>query len=203
MMSPDRPRLRSELKVRRQSTLQPKQKKWWQLRPKVLVALGGITTLITLISSVLGYAVLVPRITVDGSNSGDDASSVSFTITNSGFVQLDEVRFYMKICNMMANGIQIIGQGCGKTSARQAPPNCKWCMKTMPMDAKFTIDLADIWNESDQPSWRRRMPLGSKTAVIVSYEPWPIPFRWERHFPYILKQSNDGHIYWAPTSEED
>lgn len=132
---------------------------------------------------------------MEATNPGNDPSALNFTITNSGVIPLEHVKLDVAICNIRAGGIILKGSG---GCAFQEPPDCKWCIRKMPMDAKHTIDFREIYDELSAPLSARQMPEGSRTGVRMSFQLWFFPRRFERDFPYELKRSNDGHLYWAP-----
>jgi hypothetical protein len=138
----------------------------------------------------------LPRLTVGASSSGQDPSTLSFTFTNTGVLPLENVKFSVALCDIVAGKIRFRGNG---GCAYQEPPNCKWCMQRMSFDSQMTIDLRDVIDEINLPPEARMMPEGSRTGVRVLFQPWFFPITVDRHFPYALKRSNDGHFYWAPS----
>jgi hypothetical protein len=136
-------------------------------------------------------------VSVDANSSGEDPSTVSFTIANTGLVPLKDVRISVALCNVRVGGIYVRGNG---GCAYQEPPSCKWRISWMVMDRKLTIDFRDIWDELGIPLSARVMPEGSHTGVRVQFRPWFFPIERDLHFPYALKRSNDAHFYWAPSN---
>jgi len=171
----------------------PPSPSWWQPYWKRFAAVSG--AIVLLVSLYKSGAVFWPSVAIEATSSPQDPSTLSFRITNIGPLPLEAAKLEMALCDLTVGGIKVVGNG---GCAFMSPPNCGWCVQTMPHGATKTIDLREIFNEMGLPPEARMMPEGSQTGVRVSFRVWKIPhlFRWQ--YPYELKRSNDGHFYWAP-----
>ena len=98
---------------------------------------------------------------------------------------------------MIGGGIKIVGNG---GCAFQEPPGCKWCLASMPVDGKISVDFREIIDESRLPETARTMPPGSRFGLRVQYSVPFVPYEFTKDLPYELKQGNDSKLYWAPAS---
>ncbi|MCL4522929.1 MAG: hypothetical protein M1451_03325, partial [Acidobacteria bacterium] len=66
-----------------------------------------------------------------------------------------------------------------------------WNRHTLRMDEKFTISTADLimMLPPDQLAF-------ADIAIVVSYQPWWLPFRREKIFRFVTYRQTLGHIYW-------
>jgi hypothetical protein len=135
---------------------------------------------------------LLPRVTVALSDPVDleEPFSSSVTITNTGFIPLDN-----------PNPCLAIGQVAG----RYKQPNLNWipnyetrfCRSDwtppprLAVDDRITFALNDF-SHSAEPNGIRYADI----AIVIQYEIPLIHLRREKVFPFVTHRQSNGHLYW-------
>lgn len=153
-----------------------------------------VALLALLWSAVLAGAtllVLVPRPVANLSQPPDANGpfSSSITVTNSGYVPLDDVTANVSWGAIKFQGphgpITLLGD-----EARQAFSFKGWTAHDLDMDKSFTVSLNDIFRGD------RATLLSAQIAVVIKYKLPLLPVRLEDRFPYIAHRASNGDFYW-------
>jgi hypothetical protein len=143
------------------------------------------------IATLLGYAILIPRVTAVVSDPPDenDPFSSSITITNTGYIPLHSVtaNFSVGTIKFLApqGPLTVVGD-----EAKQVFSVSKWPPHDLGLDDRFTVSLNDPFIGN------RRALISAQIAVIVKYE-WPlVHIHAEKRFPIFAKKASNGNFYW-------
>jgi hypothetical protein len=157
--------------------------------PKII--LSGILAIATL----LGYVVLIPRVTASVSDPVDPSNpfSSSLTITNTGLLPLSEVEPEFGLKKMTFgnpdNPTTFVGPA-DKPGDFETFQTLEWeTPSTLDMDGVLMVGLNDIWGK--QPSL-----LSADIAIIVSYRLPLIHLKRQRIFPFRAVKQTNGNFYW-------
>ena len=144
------------------------------------------------VATLLGFTVLIPRVTAVVSDPPDanDPFSSSITIANTGFLPLDSVT-----ANISWGDITFLGpQGKPVTlsgdETKQAFGVAKWSPHDLSLDDRFTVSLNDAFGGN------RNALVSAQVAVIVKYALPLIHINREKRFPVFAKRTSNGNFYW-------
>jgi hypothetical protein len=185
--------------------------RWWTpLRKAVAGLVGGLATLLGLATAAILF---LPRMTVDASLPFDElnAYSTSFTLTNTGFIPLRDVRLGIGLCDIKTekNDFGVTPGNC-KPPARMPQlllGHPRWQTPELPKDVKFTIPLEEALNV-DTPRYRAQHPrvIGSLKTLsklesadivfTVSYRPWFMPWHHRDGFRFVAERQSNDKINW-------
>jgi hypothetical protein len=128
----------------------PVPKTWRRWLGKASTAFVTLVGFVAAILAMITY--LFPRMVADASGLFDDANpySISFTVTNTGWIPLRDVRLSVGICSMKMDrsslnvtlGPQHSEDKCGVPGFRIGDP-WRWERQELLPDEKFTINLSD------------------------------------------------------------
>jgi hypothetical protein len=144
------------------------------------------------VGTLLGYVVLIPRMTVVVSDPPDpnDPFSSSITVTNTGNLPLYSVSANLSIgtitfLNTQGNPITLKSEEV-KTSylVKDWPPH------DLSLDDRFTVSLNDVL------SGNRGSLVSAQIAVVVKYKLPLIHIEMEKRFPVFSKRTSNGNFYW-------
>jgi hypothetical protein len=157
-------------------------------------ALLGIATL-------LGYVVLIPRVTPVFSDppDPDNPFSSSLTITNSSYYPLNSVSVRLLLGTICTDGVACPEKtafpdlhryegAVGTSTSFQKP---QWGKHDLPMDTGFTIAIDDIMT----PAPGTKIEYAD-FEIIISYEIPIVHWRREKAFPCHTRQQSNGKLYW-------
>lgn len=205
---------------KKQTATEPvKPKRGW-LRQGLAILLG-IATLI----GVPAAAVEVwPRMTATVSDPADasNAYSVTFKVSNAGFLPFQDVTVAIGICAIETEQ--------GEFEFHVPPDSCKngrvpnvmfsppsWSAPELDRDGAFEVRLTDIFN-IETPQWRASHPnviisgqmmpplKGANFILDVSFKQLPLLWRDKRlHFRFVAEEQPDGKVRWreVPLSWQD
>ena len=151
--------------------------------------LGAATTL-------GGVAVLMPRPVVIQGDPVDPSNpfSASFTITNTNFIQLNNVTAYVvfrEMANEPAVFKPIYHPHMGGPESETYLFRPEWKGHTLGMDERFTITPADLITCcGSSPS------AGAEFGVAVEYSTWIYPFTRRKIFAFATHKQSNGQLYW-------
>jgi hypothetical protein len=150
---------------------------------------GSLLAICTLVGGPAAIVSFLPRVSVTPSDPvypGDPLSS-SFTIANENFIPLKHVMVDLALGRigygaLNSNVVPTLG-----ARLRWLP----WQDHTLYMDDKFTVTPSDsIKSESGE----------ADIAIIISYQPWIIPWRREKVFRFKThKDDVGGGFHWFHT----
>ena len=168
-----------------------KSRRYWSI---FLRALGGMTFCLGLAASV---ATFLPRITVDSPPQIDPLSPypIPFTITNIGLVPLVNVQPAIGICELWTKRTSESSHDSRpcEGSIRGRIMMDKWFIKELRADERHLIRLDDLFHIKPPARFG-----GADISIIVSYQPWLIPFKREFEFRFFTREEKDGTLSWTP-----
>jgi hypothetical protein len=140
----------------------------------------------------------LPGVTVEPEGPLDPSSPypISFKISDSNFIPLQNVNTYLVICYAVsAPGPP--AQGCRppyKTRLFKAA----WRDHVLASDQSFTIALDDFMRFIAPEKFG-----GADISIIVEYQPGFIPFRQEKEFRFATVPRVDGKLDWVSLPVEE
>jgi hypothetical protein len=154
---------------------------------------AGILGLCTIVGTLVGLVVLLPRMTVDSDKLVDplNAPPITFTLTNTGYIPLTNVRPAMGLCDFVIGPPRDIDDRCDG-SLSSGFQLTKWFTKRLSMDEKHTIRLDDLFDLSPPTQFG-----GANISIKISYEPWFLWFRMEKEFRFMTRMEKDGKFSWV------
>jgi hypothetical protein len=147
----------------------------------------------TLLGLAVGALALLPRISVSPPSSQVDPNnvlSVSFDISNTGYIPLEDVSAKLAAGDIgapNAPGIHAKRKPNGAPEFWVYFPIIQNQHHYLGLDERFTINP-----ESQMGGFVSQADI----AVIVSYQPWFIPWRREKSFRFFAKPDRQGKVYW-------
>jgi hypothetical protein len=170
---------------------QPKKPIKSSLFRRAWQALLALATLIGIPAFVL---TVVPRVSVSSPSAPLDANnvlSVSFDISNTGYVPLNDVSAKLAAGHISAPN------GGGLIESRLKPNGVPYFDVYFPIlpgqhhhlgiDERFTINP-----ESQLGGYIDKADI----AIVVSYQPWIIPITSEKRFRFLAVKDGQGRTYW-------
>jgi len=184
-MTPKTKKPAKERKRRREKQKRPTRSLVWE-------ALLGFATLIGIPAFVL---TVLPRVAVPSPSTQIDSNnvlSVSFDISNSGLIPLNDVSARVAIGD--------VGEGNDPgMHSRRYPNGVPYFDVYFPLepeeqqhhhlglDERFTINP-----ESQLSGYVRSADI----EIVVSYEPWIVPIHREKRFRFVAIKDRQGSTYW-------
>jgi hypothetical protein len=178
-------RPRRSRRISLQTPSQPPPKSWRRWLVKVGAASAALVGFVAAILGIVAY--LLPRMVADAPGLFDDANSysISFKVTNTGWIPLRNVRLSVGICSMKMDrsssnvtlGPQHVGNECGVPGFRIGDP-WRWESDELLPDKTFTINLSDPLStpsdkiESDDELIKRALSdapdVVARSATVIS-----------------------------------
>jgi hypothetical protein len=145
------------------------------------------------VATLLGYSVLIPRVTPVASDPVDsnDPFSASVTITNTGYLPVNSVSVSIavgKITSISSSGKPVSFVGADHFSSKIFRTD--WQRPDLGLDDGFTIALNDVFTASKQ-----RL-VSADIAVVIDYEIPLIHWNCEKIFPLYARRQSNGNFYW-------
>ena len=151
---------------------------------KVLPAILGLCTVLGFAISLVVFlprpTVLPPSVPLDQK----DQFSVSFDITNSGYIPLADCTASLGVGQITSKGAHLDPMFIPTFKSRLVMT--AWQHHRLGMDERFTIVLSDAVRPVES----------ADIAIIVSYKPWFFPIYREKIFRFVTFKQTDGHQYW-------
>jgi len=124
--------------------------------------------------------------------------SVSFTVANNGIIPLTHVDAILAFKNITYPGVVFRGYEPGKAEDQFVRFSVdRWNNHFLAMDDRFTVSTAETFLGRD-PSAAPGPLEGATIAIIVAYQPWPLP-RWlrrQKEFRFRTFRQTNGQTYW-------
>jgi hypothetical protein len=70
----------------------------------------------------------------------------------------------------------------------------EWRYHSLDMDERFTITPADLFGKANY--------TGGDFIILVTYQPWFIPFDREKRFRFRTHRQTNGNLYWYSVPEK-
>jgi hypothetical protein len=151
----------------------------------ILPLLLAVCTLVGCAASLVAF---FPRPTVSPPSipfDKNDRFSVSFDITNGGYVPLEDCEVSLGVGQIATKGARLDPSFLPTFKSRLVMP--AWQHHTLRMDEKFTVVLSDLIRGNVE---------SADIALIVSYKPWFLPIYREKAFRFVTFKQPDGQSYW-------
>lgn len=140
---------------------------------------------ISIVGSLAGVVTLLPRVTVEPSGPIEPLGSyLSFVITNTNVIPLENIKPMLGICFVSFAEEPQLWPVCKVKPGRIA--DVRWQISKLRMDEKYTISWEDTFASP---------PLYADISIVVSYNPWFLPWRLEKEFRFIARKQSDGKIH--------
>jgi hypothetical protein len=161
---------------------------WKTIAVKIVSPVG---TIVGVLAALLAFW---PRVTASISDpvNVDDPFSSSVTVTNAGFISLEDVSATVAVRSIQGNGSVPFLSLLGTSNYKTRMQNCHWAPHNFEMDDKFTFALNDVANPPKQG-------FGSADIGIVVDYTIPIPIlhiKREKIFPFVTKKQSNSNFYW-------
>jgi len=114
----------------------------------------------------------------------EDSFSVSFDISNNGFVPLHNCTIYFGVGQVAGKNKRLDPLFIPSFESRFVMP--AWKNQNLGMDDRLTAVLSDLLKNV----------ASADIAIIVSYNPWIIPIRREKIFRFVTFKHGDGRQFW-------
>ena len=150
---------------------------------------------IALVSALLSFLVLFPRVTVEGLGQIDpEHPNPTFVIGNATIIPLTNVRPTLAPCALLfRDGPGLIGPCDGYSATVLQSAN--WAVHKITMDEKHAIQLSDVV--------KNMTALRSADLIItVTFNPWFIPVDRVKAFRFKTRLESDGKMSWLPEGME-
>ncbi len=146
--------------------------------------------LATLLGGVVSALTLLPRVSVTPSDPVDPTNtfSASFTISNNNFIPLRHVDAGIGIWQMLGKDVQ--PQEVQKiVPFEDVMPfeRAEWRNHNLDMDERFTITPNELFTG--------HVTLAD-IGIIVTYQPWILPWSRKRIFRFKTVRQSDGTLHW-------
>lgn len=151
-----------------------------------------------LLSFYLGYLALVPRPVVSQVVSAMPTNllATSFSVTNNGYLPMYNTEFSCGVINMDAKGKQKLGGGFRIVKPEQRASVIKY---TQSYSAKCSQNLFGFIGENSE-----KQPItNADIEILVSFEPWLLPWREEKSFRFTTVTGDDNKLHWVPHLPQD
>lgn len=175
-------------KIKPKSTTSTKRQQKEPKTKRRSILLPVVLGLCTVLGGVAAVVVFLPRPIVSAPSAPldqNDIFSVSFDITNGGYVPLADSRIFLGVGQIGTKGTRIDPSFIPTFKSRLA--YAPWQHHRLGMDEKFTIVLTDAIKGQIE---------FADIAIIVSYKPWFFPIRREKAYRFVSVRQADGHSYW-------
>ena len=158
---------------------------------------GVFFALTAAVGVVVSALTLLPRISVAPSDPVDSRNplSSSFTIQNNNFIPLHHVMVMIGLRQINPVSDAPFSLDPKAPPARLVAP--EWTDHDLAMDDKFSISLDQLFHAPDvvldTPDKR---PGSADLDIIVSYQPWFLPWTREKRFRFKTYKQTNGVFYW-------
>jgi hypothetical protein len=212
MKKPTRRKATATRRKSRPQTLprSPSRTAWSSLR-RLLAGLGGLATLLGAFAAAISF---LPRMTVEASSLFDDSNaySVSFNVTNTGFIPLRNVQVGVGVCDLQTEKDDFKAINICKPP-REMPRLVlslpRWTTPELAKDVKFAVTLSEALNiptdkyRAEHPNviggYQMMSKLkGADVIVMVHYRPWFMWWRLEEDFRFVAEKQPNEKMMWRP-----
>jgi hypothetical protein len=156
------------------------------------------------VATLLGYVVLIPRVTPSISSPINPINpfSSSITITNSGNIPLDSVSVSVKIRAICGTAAPV----CPNETQYPDPTRFddiattvhhpEWVDRHLSIDGRFDFSMGDsFFQPPDEPD---TVTLKfADIAVVVDYQLPIIHWKMHKQFPLYTRKASNGTLYWV------
>lgn len=152
------------------------------------VAIAILLGLCTVVGGVASLIVFLPRILVSPPPSplnANDIFSVSFEVTNAGFIPLRDATAALGLGQIIGKGSRLDRRIVPTFDSFMTMP--QWQHHSLDMDQRFTVVLSDLL---------RADVTEADIAIIVFYRPWGLPLRRKAVFRFVAFPDSYGSSYW-------
>ncbi len=193
----------NNLSISKEKPLEPVTFKKENILKSTLKQIKGVIGFIgLLLSFYLGYLVLVPRPVVSQVVSAMPTNLLasSFSVTNNGYLPMYNAEFSCGIINVDAKGKQKLGgskdEGFKIVNPHQQASVIKY---TQSYSTKCSRSLFAFLGENSE----KQPSTNADIEILVSFEPWLLPWREEQSFRFITVTGDDNKLHWVPRPPQD
>jgi hypothetical protein len=166
----------------------------------------GVVFLSIVFGLLAGLFFFLPRVVidVDSSEFSDDPFSVSFLITNTNIVPLEDLSVAIGLCSWRAAvsldiySKQGVIKDCGDKSHNTLLIPSTWTGHRLAPDEKYKVFLDDGFNQllpKPKPLLRQSF-IDADISIVVTFKPWISPIRIKREARFSAKRDEKGKIIW-------
>jgi hypothetical protein len=143
---------------------------------------GGLGALVT----------FLPRFSVTAGEIVDSQNtfSASFTIANLGFIQLRHVQANLGLGAFKSSSLGLLDPKANYTYKPELAAS-EWAIPRLNMDQTFTFTPDQVFRYTVVND-----PLQADIAIIVSFQPWILPWKQEKLFRFKTYKQTNGNLYW-------
>jgi hypothetical protein len=155
------------------------------------VVWAAISVFLALLGGAAAIMTFVPRIVVADSAGPIDSSnqfSMAFSITNNNPYPLKDVSVSLALCDIVTEPLPFTPKpSCDvyNTSTLTRPD---WQHHRLLPDEPWTILVGDMFTIEHLS--------GADIGIFVSYQPWFLPWHWDKAFRFITSRQPNGYLYW-------
>ncbi|MGC1778577.1 MAG: hypothetical protein WBB34_11565 [Xanthobacteraceae bacterium] len=158
---------------------------------------AGILAVATLVGGVAAVVAFLPRMTVEASGPFDVSPLpvVTFTVTNTGVMPLEDVSPRLGFCalginfGMTDNPVPPFNKCNGNSTGFLSPTN--WQHRRLNVDVPFTV----TWDDAFHNQTGGQVDYAD-VIVTVAYRPWFLPWHREKTFRFVTRKMSDNKLYW-------
>ena len=168
--------------------------------PKLPKIVARIAKLIGLVVAGLGFAATVvtflPRPVIEqrgGDDSVGEISTVSFTVRNGGYLWLRNARVMLGLCYIKTTrGPTFEGASCANGFATKITLG----------NLRADLGMDDPAQPLTMPDYFRFPIESADIGILVSYNPWFLPWQRTKPYRYRARTMDDGKVHWEPIPVE-
>jgi len=158
----------------------------------------AVLAVILAIATLLGYAILIPRVTVSASDPIDPRNPFSskFTITNESYYPLTDVSVGFGLGELhAASGGTLHG---GEPLSENAPffTDTRWQHHRLAISEQFSISPYFSFRSNGSSDSSQVPGNSGDIAVIVKYKMWFLPWIQVKAFRFQMLQATNGTYLW-------
>jgi hypothetical protein len=72
----------------------------------------------------------------------------------------------------------------------------EWANHTLTMDKRFTITLDQLFHAPDEVLNSPKRPGNADIDIVISYQPWFLPWTCEKVYRFKTYKQTNGDFYW-------
>ncbi len=181
---------RTKPKSKDRKITQPRESRSSRGRQAVVAIILGIATL-------LGYAILIPRMTVTLSDPPDPKNplSSSVTVTNTGYIPLESVGSGLAIRKLLVMGPNGVTGGAGSEDYNSILTTGEGHYLGMDDGYSFALNNLSVFQ-----SLTPYPMVSADIAIVVDYEIPIIHLRRRKTFIEFAQKQTNGNFYWYKNS---
>jgi hypothetical protein len=126
----------------------------------------------------------------------DNPFSSRFTITNTGFIALENVSVGIAPGKIDWGGDAVLRTEGPLSDKSHVLMSSNWQNHELRMDEPYTITPSDVFSPRGVQGPDNRPIQSADIAIIVTYQPWFIPWSRSRAFRFQARRGAAGKFLW-------